>query len=112
MLLNCLVTFCRELQREKVAAEEALSGPVVSKDYSLKQGEKITIKINRTRKGTDTNETDDGEADTFGTKPSASSGAADLLGSTASSGYVTTPLVAVLAISYLYCGSGSGWETF
>lgn len=89
--LKCLVLFCRELQREQVAAQEALSGPVASKDYSLKQGEKITIKINRTRKGTDTSDADDGDADSFGSKPSSSAagGSADLLGFTnASSGYV------------------------
>lgn len=72
----------RELQREQAAADEASKGPIVTKDYSLKQGEKIKIKINSTRKTRDTDETND---DAFGTssssgKASSSSGNADLLG--------------------------------
>lgn len=74
-------TLCRELQREQIAAEESLKAPSATKDYSLKQGEKIKIKINTTRKSRDTS--DDAGDDAFSGKASSSNaggGTADLLG--------------------------------
>lgn len=66
---------CRELQREQIAAEESLKAPSATKDYSLKQGEKIKIKINTTRKSRDTGD-DAGGDDAFGSSASPSSGKA------------------------------------
>uniref|UniRef100_K3X1F0 NECAP PHear domain-containing protein n=1 Tax=Globisporangium ultimum (strain ATCC 200006 / CBS 805.95 / DAOM BR144) TaxID=431595 RepID=K3X1F0_GLOUD len=89
--------FNKELQREQAAADEASKAPTVTKDYSLKQGEKITIKINSTRKTRDT--TDDSSDSAFGassSKANSSSGDVDLLG------FSSTPSSA----------SSSGWETF
>lgn len=87
----------RELQREQVAAEESLKAPGATKDYSLKQGEKIKIKINTTRKGRDTG--DDASDDAFsGVSPSSgklsssSGGTADLLGFSSST-YVFPGLI-------------------
>jgi hypothetical protein len=80
----------RELQREQVAAEEAMRAPTASKNYSLKEGEKITIKINTTRKSKAT-AGDDGGDDQFGGfggKTDSSSGDSDLLGFGNSSTYV------------------------
>lgn len=55
------------------------SQPAVSKNYSLKEGEKITIKINTTRKSKGT-AGDDGGEDQFGGGKTSSSGDSDLLG--------------------------------
>ncbi|TYZ58907.1 hypothetical protein PybrP1_009511 [[Pythium] brassicae (nom. inval.)] len=77
--------FNKEMEREKVAAEEAAKAPASSKDYSLKQGEKITIKINTTRKSKDTGDDASGDS-AFGGSPSGGKintnggGTADLLG--------------------------------
>ncbi|TMW62215.1 hypothetical protein Poli38472_009708 [Pythium oligandrum] len=84
--------FTKELMREQVAAEEALKAPAQSKDYSLKQGEKIRIKINTTRKVKDT--TDD-DWESSGGSGKQSSGDSDLLGFSSGSGQ-----------------AASNWETF
>ncbi|KAF1315755.1 Adaptin earbinding coat-associated protein, partial [Globisporangium splendens] len=89
--------FNKELQREQAAADEATKGPTVTKDYSLKQGEKITIKINSARKTRDT--TDKSSDSAFGASSSkaiSSSSDVDLLG------FSSAPSSA----------STSGWETF
>ncbi|KAJ0412208.1 hypothetical protein ATCC90586_005821 [Pythium insidiosum] len=88
--------FMKELQREQVAAEESLK-PTASKDYSLKQGEKIRIKINTTRKAKDAGDDDDSwGSSSSGKASSGSSGDADLLGFSSGS----------------QSASASGWETF
>lgn len=74
-----------------MAAEEALRAPAASKNYSLKEGEKITIKINTTRKSKAT-AGDDGGDDQFGggfggKTSNSSSGDSDLLGFGNSSTY-------------------------
>lgn len=53
-------TNARELQREKNAADKERAGLNVTKDYSLKDGEKIKIKINSKKKNehTDAETTD------------------------------------------------------
>lgn len=70
LIIFCLT--CREIEREKVAADEAAKAPAVSKDYSLKQGEKIKIKINTTRKSKDTGDDVSSDSD-FGGSPSGGS---------------------------------------
>ncbi|DAZ95776.1 TPA: hypothetical protein N0F65_010278 [Lagenidium giganteum] len=91
----------KELSREQAAAEESLRAPTVTKDYSLKQGDTIKIKINFKKKDKEEGQDDSGfDNDAFNPVKSSSSsssgGDMDLLGmSSSSSG-----------------GSTSGWETF
>lgn len=124
----CFYHIYRELQREQVAAEEALRAPAASKDYSLKQGEKIRIKINTTRKSKATEDDDDREAEGGFDMPAkakaanSGSGDADLLGFGSSSApYVLpldrrcTPLHQPLTRLVGVCSrqaSTSSWETF
>lgn len=95
--MHLVVATHRELQREQVAAEEALKAPTATKDYSLKQGEKIKIKINTTRKSRDTGD-DGGDDSGFGASPSSgkasssSGGTADLLGFSGSQYVSSLPL--------------------
>ncbi|KAF0689039.1 Aste57867_19454 [Aphanomyces stellatus] len=54
-IFKTLTSTCSEVKREENAANEAVTNPTVSKDYSLKQGQTIKIKLNK--KGKDTDET-------------------------------------------------------
>lgn len=99
LIFMCMGTLRRELQREQIAAEESLKAPSATKDYSLKQGEKIKIKINTTRKSRDTS--DDADDDTSSGKASSSNaggGTADLLGFSSSTYVSLVPMTKIWAL--------------
>ncbi|GAB9470369.1 hypothetical protein Gpo141_00007616 [Globisporangium polare] len=100
--------FNKELQREQIAAEESLKAPSATKDYSLKQGEKIKIKINTTRKSRDTGD-DAGGDDAFGSSASPSSGKAS---SNNNGGGGTADLLGFSSSTSQASSSAGGWETF